>query len=66
MILIGVAFGDLFYRGYSRRIPVPDLAGSSLVSGLAFLGRNSLAIYLAHQPVLIALMYLVGVRLPWH
>jgi len=23
----GVAFGDLFYRGYSRRIPVPDLAG---------------------------------------
>lgn len=66
VILMGVAFGDLFYRGYSRRIPVPDLAGSSLVSGLAFMGRNSLAIYLAHQPVIIGLLYLGGVLLPWH
>ena len=66
VILIGIAFGDLFYRGYRRRIPVPDLAGSSLVKRLTYLGRNSLAIYLVHQPVLIAMIYLVGVRLPWH
>lgn len=66
VILMGVAFGDLFYRGYRRRIPMPDLASSSLVRWLAFLGRNSLAVYLAHQPVLIALLYLGGVRLPWH
>ncbi len=30
---------------------------------LAFLGRNSLAIYIAHQPVIIGLMNLVGVSL---
>ena len=65
VILMGVAFGDLFYRGYRRRFPLPDLTGSSLVRGLEFLGRNSLAIYLTHQPVLIGLMYLVGARLSW-
>jgi uncharacterized membrane protein len=66
VILAGVGLGDLFYPGYRRRIPVPDFTRSSFVRGLAFLGRNSLAIYLVHQPVIIALFYLSSVSLTWH
>ncbi len=66
VILVGMGLGSLLYPGYRRRIAVPDLAGSPLVRGLAFLGRNSLAIYLVHQPVMIAILYLSGVSLTWH
>lgn len=65
VILIGIALGDLLYRGYRRRIALPDLSGSSFVKPFASFGRNSLAIYLIHQPVLITLFYLFGFSLPW-
>jgi len=65
VVLMGVAVGDLFYRGYHRRIPLPDLDESPFVRSLAFLGQNSLGIYLLHQPVLISLLFLCGAGLPW-
>jgi uncharacterized membrane protein len=66
VILLGMGLGSLLYPGYQRRITVPDFAGSSLVRSLAFLGRNSLAIYLVHQSVIIAFLYLSGISLTWH
>ena len=66
VILVGMGLGDRLYPGYRRRIPVPDLAESPFVRGLALLGRNSLFIYLVHQPVMIAILYLGGVSLTWH
>jgi uncharacterized membrane protein len=65
VILVGMELGDRLYPGYRRRIPVPDLSSSPFVRGLAFLGYNSLAVYLVHQPVIIAILYLAGVDMPW-
>jgi uncharacterized membrane protein len=69
VILMGIALGDHLYRGYRRRIALPDLSGRALIRPLAFLGRNSLMIYFLHQPALIALLYLAnpaGISFPWH
>lgn len=66
VVLMGVALGDFFYRDYRRRIHLPYLSGKPPVKWLAFLGRNSLAIYIFHQPLLIGMMYLGGVSLPWY
>ena len=66
VILAGMGLGDMLYPGYRRRFPLLDLSGSPLIRGLAFLGRNSLLIYLIHQPIMIALFCLGGVPLPWH
>ena len=58
MVLIGVAVGGLLYQDLERRFPLPDISARPLVRGLTFLGRNSLAIYIIHQPLLLGLIYL--------
>jgi uncharacterized membrane protein len=58
VILVGMGLGEWLYPGYRRRIPVRDLSRSPFVRALTFLGYNSLAVYLVHQPVIIAIMCL--------
>ncbi|MDR1702532.1 MAG: DUF1624 domain-containing protein [Sporomusaceae bacterium] len=58
IFVLGLAWGKVFYVG-KRRLLAAKLAGLPIVKALAFCGRNSLFIYLAHQPVLLLMLYFI-------
>lgn len=62
-VLLGVAFGSWAYPGGVRRWRLPGLGGAPVARGLGLLGRHSLLIYLAHQPVLLAALFAVRAAL---
>jgi uncharacterized membrane protein len=56
MILIGIYLGQMFYAARDRiKVSLP------LQERLEWVGRNSLTIYIAHQPLIIAILFLLGV-----
>jgi len=58
VILFGLFLGNFLYPSGKRRLKIRDLSSLSLVKLFCFLGKNSLLIYLIHQPILITFLYL--------
>lgn len=59
VVLIGLYFGNTLYPKGKRRFRMRDLSSRMPMKLLCLLGRNSLLIYLIHQPLLIALLWLL-------
>jgi uncharacterized membrane protein len=60
VVLIGLFFGNVVY-GDDLRPAVPEDKAPSLARPLLPLGRNSLFIYLIHQPIIIAVLAVLGI-----
>jgi uncharacterized membrane protein len=59
VVLLGLALGSAGYAG-RHRPALPDLTGAPPVRLLTWMGRHALPIYLIHQPLLIALLIVLG------
>lgn len=59
VVLLGVFFGNAAYLPWRKRSPSGEMPNHG--APVAFLGRHTLLIYLVHQPVLIATLWVLGI-----
>jgi uncharacterized membrane protein len=57
VLLLGLFFGKV---AYADRMREPTAAGPRLAAPVEFLGRHTLFIYLIHQPILISMLWALG------
>ncbi len=61
VVLLGIFLGKNLYPAGARKYAVPDYSKNFAASLFCLLGRHSLLVYLLHQPVIIALLFFLGV-----
>lgn len=59
VFILGVILGHIFYK---NKKPIKNNNDNIIVNGLAWLGKNSLTIYMLHWVVLYAIIYMFGGR----
>jgi len=57
VILLGIYSGNRFYENHKRTFSVPSWENTLPVKCLSFLGKNSLKIYLIHQPIILIILF---------